>query len=87
MYVMDFGYILLGFGNATSYSFGFSLLRGDSRDVLHRKRDQLLSYQVFVTYIPTGFLGCTHDVVGIRLCTRANCMRVHAAALSMMTSH
>ncbi|KAH7714871.1 hypothetical protein AAVH_17763 [Aphelenchoides avenae] len=48
---MDFGYILLGFGNATSYSFGFSLLRGDSRDVLHRKRDQLLSYQPYAAYL------------------------------------
>lgn len=56
MYVIDFGYILLGFGNATSYSFGFSLLRGDSRDVLHRKRDQLLSYQVFVTYMRVSSL-------------------------------
>ncbi|KAH7701296.1 hypothetical protein AAVH_31572 [Aphelenchoides avenae] len=50
MYVTDCGYMLLGFGNATSYSFGFSLLRGDSRDFLHRKRDQFLSYQPYAAH-------------------------------------
>ncbi|KAH7709785.1 hypothetical protein AAVH_22943 [Aphelenchoides avenae] len=51
MYATDFGYILLGFGNSMSYSFGYALLRGDTRDVLHRERNQILSYQRYALYL------------------------------------
>lgn len=53
MYMMDFGYIMLGFGNSMSYSFGYSLLRGDTRDVLHRERNQILGYQVILAGFPS----------------------------------
>lgn len=46
MFLMDIGFILFGFGDATTFSVGYSFLYGESRTNLQAKQDHLINCQV-----------------------------------------